>query len=200
MFQIIYKGIIIGILVSAPIGPVGFLCIQKTLYKGRWYGFFSGLGASFSDFLYAIIVCMSIEIVDGFVEKNRLILQFLSNILLIIFGVYFLVNDPFKNFKKKKRIKSYSYWHDILSVFLLSFSNPFIILLYIGLFDIFNFFLVKSVKIFGIFCIFVGNVSWWFVITYLVDKLRKFFNIQKLYIVNVIIGIITIFFGFWNLL
>lgn len=51
----IFKGILIGIVASAPMGPVGVLCIQRTLNKGRWYGLVTGIGATISDFIYALI-------------------------------------------------------------------------------------------------------------------------------------------------
>ena len=52
MLGIVSKGIIIGVLVSAPMGPIGMLCIQRTLNKGRWHGFVTGLGAALSDVIY----------------------------------------------------------------------------------------------------------------------------------------------------
>ena len=55
IFDILWKGFIIGVVVSAPLGPVGVLCIQRTLNKGRWYGFITGLGASLSDIAYALL-------------------------------------------------------------------------------------------------------------------------------------------------
>ena len=51
MLGLISKGIVIGVLVSAPMGPIGMLCIQRTLNKGRWHGFVTGLGAALSDLL-----------------------------------------------------------------------------------------------------------------------------------------------------
>ena len=53
--EMIIKGLLIGIIASAPMGPVGILCIQRTLNKGRWEGFATGAGASLSDIIYAII-------------------------------------------------------------------------------------------------------------------------------------------------
>ena len=53
--DIIVKGMIVGILCSAPMGPVGVLCVQRTLNKGRWHGFVTGLGATLSDFIYALL-------------------------------------------------------------------------------------------------------------------------------------------------
>ena len=55
MFEFILKGIIIGICVSAPVGPIGILCIQRTLTKGKKVGIITGLGATFSDLFYAMI-------------------------------------------------------------------------------------------------------------------------------------------------
>ena len=55
ILSLMFKGILIGILASAPMGPVGVLCIQRTLNKGRWYGFVTGIGASVSDIIYALI-------------------------------------------------------------------------------------------------------------------------------------------------
>ena len=57
MLGIVSKGIIIGVLVSAPMGPIGMLCIQRTLNKGRWHGFVTGLGAALSDVIYAALTC-----------------------------------------------------------------------------------------------------------------------------------------------
>ena len=55
VFEEIMKGFLIGVLASAPMGPVGILTVQRTLNKGRWEGFATGIGASISDILYAII-------------------------------------------------------------------------------------------------------------------------------------------------
>ena len=59
----IFKGLIIGILASAPMGPVGILCVQRTLNKGRWYGFVTGLGATASDLFYALITGLGMSFV-----------------------------------------------------------------------------------------------------------------------------------------
>ena len=53
--DIVFKGILIGLIASAPMGPVGVLCVQRTLNKGRWYGFITGIGAAVSDMIYALV-------------------------------------------------------------------------------------------------------------------------------------------------
>ena len=54
ILDFVFKGILIGVIASAPMGPVGILCIQRTLNKGRWYGFVTGIGAACSDIVYAL--------------------------------------------------------------------------------------------------------------------------------------------------
>ena len=65
MLGIVSKGIIIGVLVSAPMGPIGMLCIQRTLNKGRWHGFVTGLGAALSDVIYAALTCLGMGQLRG---------------------------------------------------------------------------------------------------------------------------------------
>ena len=59
----ILRGLAIGILISAPMGPIGVLCIQRTLNNGRRSGFASGAGAASSDFVYAVVAGFSISMI-----------------------------------------------------------------------------------------------------------------------------------------
>jgi threonine/homoserine/homoserine lactone efflux protein len=195
MIHIIHRGILIGILVSAPMGPIGLLCLQRTLYKGRWHGFFSGVGAAFSDLFYALITCMGMGIVIAFIEDNQSVLQIAGSILLMLFGIYTYKSDPSKSLRKPKH--TYSFSQDALSAFFLTFSNPFIIFLFIALFARFNFIspdedeALHSVII-GLISIFAGAVLWWFILTTVVGKLRKVFKERGLLIMNRFVGIVII--------
>ena len=71
MLGIVSKGIIIGVLVSAPMGPLGMLCIQRTLNKGRWHGFVTGIGAALSDVIYAALTCLGMGVVVNYVKANQ---------------------------------------------------------------------------------------------------------------------------------
>ena len=77
--NLLFKGILIGIIASAPMGPVGILCIQRTLNKGRWYGFVTGIGAAISDIIYALITGFGMSFVMNMVNNSRY--QFLLQIL-----------------------------------------------------------------------------------------------------------------------
>lgn len=67
----IFKGILIGIVASAPMGPVGVLCIQRTLNKGRWYGFVTGVGATVSDFIYALITGFGMSFIVDIINNTQ---------------------------------------------------------------------------------------------------------------------------------
>jgi threonine/homoserine/homoserine lactone efflux protein len=185
---------VIGVLVSAPLGPAGLLCIQRTLYKGRWHGFCSGIGAAFSDFFYALITCMGMGIVITFIEDNQSLLQIAGSILLMVFGVYIYRSDPSKSFRKPKH--TYSYSQDILSAFALTLSNPLIIFLFIALFARFNFISQEDKAesiVLGMTGILAGALIWWFIVTSVIGKLRKVFNERGLLIMNRTLGIIILF-------
>ena len=67
--ELILKGIMIGIIVSAPMGPVGVMCIRRTLNKGRWHGFMTGIGASMSDLAYAAVTAFGMSFVFDFINN-----------------------------------------------------------------------------------------------------------------------------------
>ena len=196
MIDVVCKGIIIGILISAPMGPIGLLCVQRTLNKGRWHGFFSGLGASFSDLFYAVITCMGMGFIVSFVEDNQYILQIIGSILLMFYGVYTFYSNPSKSLKRSKDgTRTNSYYQDSITAFFLTLSNPFIIFLYLALFARFNFILPEDKlysMILGLLSVFAGALFWWLAITYFVGKLRRIFNVRGLWIMNKIIGAIII--------
>ena len=102
ILDFIFKGILIGIMASAPMGPVGVLCIQRTLNKGRWYGFITGIAASVSDIIYALFTGFGMSFVMNFInnERNRFLLQISGSILLLIFGIYCYRSNPTKKLHK----------------------------------------------------------------------------------------------------
>ena len=112
MLELFIKGIIIGILVSAPMGPVGMLCIQRTLNKGRWHGFITGIGATFSDIIYAVLTCLGMGVVINFVEANQQPLQLAGSIVLGLFGYYIYRSNPIKSLRKGRE-KKLSYTQDL---------------------------------------------------------------------------------------
>ena len=190
---ILWKGFLIGVVVSAPLGPVGVLCIQRTLNKGRWYGFVTGLGASLSDIIYALLTGYGMSFVFDYVNKNLYALQLFGCILLMIFGIYTFRSNPVKSIRPSSGNKG-TYLHNFVTAFFVTFSNPLVIFLYIALFARFAF-VSEGVLVFeavtGYVAILVGAVSWWFFITYSVNKVRARFNLRGIWLLNRLIGTIV---------
>lgn len=168
------------------------LCIQRTLNKGRASGFFTGVGAAFSDVLYALLVGLGMSFIINFVEENQILLQLFGSLVLLGFGVYIARKNPAKALKARKgRPVKRNFVQDSVTGFFFTFSNPLIIFLIIGLYARFNFFThEQSVLgyVAGFLSIIVGALSWWFVITYFVSKMRGHFNVRSMWLINIIIG------------
>lgn len=193
LIELFRTGMIIGILVSAPMGPIGMLCVQRTLSEGRWHGFVSGLGAALSDVIYAAITALSMGLVVNFVEAHQRPLQIFGSLVLGAFGYYIFQANPVKRLRKNNASRL-SLVQDFISAFLLTLSNVLIIFLYIGLFARFSFVFTAGVwdVPIGLFGIATGAILWWFVISYLVSRLRQWFNIRSLSILNRIVGAVII--------
>lgn len=193
ILNILWKGFIIGVIVSAPLGPVGVLCIQRTLNKGRWYGFVTGVGASLSDICYALLTGYGMSFVFDYVNKNIFYLQLLGSIMLLAFGIYTFRSNPVRSIRPTSTNKG-TYLHNFITAFFVTLSNPLIIFLFIGLFARFGF-VGEGVLLFeavtGYVAIAVGALTWWFSITYFVNKVRRQFNLRGIWILNRIIGSIV---------
>ncbi|MDR2498617.1 MAG: LysE family transporter [Tannerellaceae bacterium] len=192
VLDVIWKGLMIGVLVSAPMGPTGALCIQRTLYKGRWHGFFTGLGAMLSDVIYATISCLGLGVIIGFIETNEIWLRWVGSIGLGIFGLYTFGYNPVLKMRAQRE-KPVSYTYDLITGFLLTFSNALIVLLYIGLYAHFNF-VDQEYSLWmlagGIGCIGLGAMIWWFFITWIMSAIKRWvgFNMRDIWIVNRTVG------------
>ena len=192
MINTFITGMIIGVLVSAPTGPLGILCIQRTLHKGRLNGIVTGLGATTSDLVYAVLVGFSMNFVIDFVEQYRFVIQIVGSIILIFFGYKIFTKETEKSIDDEKiGTTNRNLLSTYTSAFGLCFSNPIIIFLFIALFARFNFFSSKSnvyQVLLALSSIFVGALSWWVTLTMIVGSLRKKFKKRGLRILNFITG------------
>ncbi|WP_028897690.1 LysE family translocator [Prevotella sp. HUN102] len=198
ILDFMFKGILIGIIASAPMGPVGILCIQRTLNKGRWYGFITGVGAAVSDVIYALIVGLGMSFIMEPLQnpKYQFALQISGSIILLLFGIFCFLTNPTKKIHKSGNTKG-SLLHNGLTAFLVTFSNPLIILLLMATFAQFAFVQPSQPfeMIVGFTCIPLGALIWWYGLTWLVDKIRGKFDVNGILIINRIIGSVVILFS-----
>ncbi len=140
ILDFIFKGILIGMIASAPMGPVGVLCVQRTLKKGRKYGFVTGIGAAASDIIYAAITGFGMAFVMDFVSnaQTRFYLQIIGSLVLMAFGWYTYRTDPTRNMHQSGQTKG-TLTYNTLTAFLITLSNPLIIFLFMALYAQFAF-------------------------------------------------------------
>jgi threonine/homoserine/homoserine lactone efflux protein len=183
-------------------GPIGMLCVQRTLAKGQLSGFVSGLGAAFSDLLYAIATSLFMGLVVNFVEAHQRPLQIIGSIVIIVFGYFIFRSNPVKSLQPNQEVKQ-TLVQDIVTAFLLTFSNMLIVFLFIGLYAQFGFMLPEhSVRmtIAGLTGVFSGAIIWWLFITFVISLMRSWFNIRGLKIMNKIVGSVIIALAFAGLI
>lgn len=188
--DIIISGALIGILISAPMGPIGMLCIQRTLNKGRMAGFSTGVGAALSDLIYCLLTGFGLSFIEEFINDNKIILQILGSLVLIGFAIYLVQKNPARSLKSPDE-KSSTFISDFITGFLFTFSNPLILFFIIGLFARFNFLLPEFTYYHyaaGYSAIIGGALLWWWVITFFVNKVRSHFNVRSMWLINRIIG------------
>jgi threonine/homoserine/homoserine lactone efflux protein len=181
-------------------GPVGMLCIQRTLNEGKAHGLVTGLGATVGDMLIAllaIIAALGLGFSTEFIQQHEGPLKVIGSVVLIAFGYVVYNKNPSKNLAKIKE-KTTSYWTVFVSSLFLTISNIATLFLYIALFARFN--VIDADKPFGydlitILFIGVGAFLWWLLVTYFVNKLRSRFNPRGLQIFNKIIGVLLIGLG-----
>lgn len=198
ILDFIFKGILIGIIASAPMGPVGILCVQRTLNKGRWFGFITGVGAAISDFIYALIVGLGMSFIMEPLQnpEYQFILQITGSIILLLFGIYCFISNPTKKIHKSGNVKG-TLLHNGLTAFLVTFSNPLIIFLLMATYAQFAF--VQPSRPFemeiGFACIPIGALIWWYGLTWLINKIRGIFDVNGISIINKVIGSIVVLFS-----
>ena len=193
ILDLLVKGLVIGVVVSAPLGPVGVLCIQRTLNKGRWFGFVTGLGAALSDICYALLTGYGMSFMDELILKHQVFLQIVGSIMLFLFGIYTFRSNPVKALRPVSKNRG-TYLHNFVTAFFVTFSNPLIIFLFIGLFARFSFVMpgrAVGFQLVGYLAIIMGALIWWFSTTYFVNKVRTHFNVRGIWVLNRVIGSIV---------
>lgn len=194
-FLLILKGLLVGIIASAPMGPVGVLCIQRTLQKGRSYGIVTGAGAALSDIFYALMTGFGMSFVMDFIdnEQNIFWLKLIGSMMLFIFGVYMFRTDSRKSIHQSTGSKG-TLIHNFTTGFLITLSNPLIIFLFIALFNMFTFVIPGNWfgQCIGYLSIVVGAMLWWLGLTYVINKMRNSFGEKGIQRLNRTIGSIVL--------
>ncbi|MFO7842488.1 MAG: LysE family transporter [Bacteroidales bacterium] len=195
--EFLVKGIIVGFLASIPLGPVGVLCIQRTINKGRISGLFSGMGAATVDSFFALVAALGLTFIINFIEEQQFYIQLFGGGVLIFLGARIFNTNPIQQIRRHRRKKN-KLVEDFLSVLFLTLSNPLAVFLFVAAFAGIGLVTTKdssfksSLIIAGVF---LGALLWWASLTFFVDLFRKKFRLKQLWWINKIAGILIVVFG-----
>jgi threonine/homoserine/homoserine lactone efflux protein len=193
---LIAKGILIGLLVSIPLGPIGVLVIQRTVNKSRIAGLLSGMGAALSDTVYAIIAGFSLTFIIDFIRENEILFQSIGAVVVLALGIHIFFKNPVTDLRRNK-LRGNTHFQDIISSFLVTFSNPLTVFVFLAVFT------SSGVAInleepyhsfFVILGIFLGAFIWWFSLSGIVSLFKHKINLRILWWINKTAGVIIVLF------
>jgi threonine/homoserine/homoserine lactone efflux protein len=197
LLEILLKGILLGLAVSMPLGPIGIILINRTIKRGMLSGFFSGLGLASADTLLAVLAALGFNFILSFINQERFIISVIAGLIIIGIGLKIFLSNPVKDIRHKDKANK-SLWRDYYSVFVLSISNPYTIFIFVAFFsgvhingnvkpELVPFFLVPGV--------FIGTITWWFFLSYFVSRFKKNIRLRVIVRVNKVAGIVVIVIG-----
>jgi threonine/homoserine/homoserine lactone efflux protein len=194
-FSIFLRGLIIGFSIAAPVGPIGVLCIRRTLAEGRASGFISGLGAATADAIYGCIAGFGLTFISSFLISQQLWFRVIGGTFLCYLGIKTLLARPAE---KAASAKGYGLAGAYASTFLLTLTNPMTILSFAAIFAGLGVGSTGGNYVFAgllVLGVFLGSAAWWLILSGVVGVFRTKFDISRLRWVNRISGIIITGFG-----
>lgn len=190
----------IGFSIAAPVGPIGIICIRRTLATGRWSGLISGLGAATADAFYGSIAAFGLAFISTFLINQSTWLRLGGGIFLIFLGMRIIFSAPEEFAAANPGLENHrNLLSDYLSTFFLTISNPLTILSFAAIFTGFGAAYIEGRNylsaVLMVLGIFLGSCSWWFVLTYITSLFRNRINNATMRWVNRIAGAIITVFG-----
>ncbi len=194
--SLLFKGIFLGLCVAIPVGPIGILCINRTIKKGYVSGVMSGLGATTADFLYGIIAALGVKLVTDFLSYYKNWFHFIGFIFLIVVGISILTKKP----KDPEMMipESKGLFKDYLTSLLLTLTNPLTIFFFIAVFtsfDAINVSILNAIPL--LLGVLIGSGGWWFILCGLTMKFKKKMSFRFLKNIDLISGILILGFSIY---
>ena len=197
--DLLFRGLIIGISIAAPVGPIGVLCIRRTLAQGTAAGFVSGLGAATADALYGCVAGFGLTFISGLLVQQQVWFRLVGGLFLCYLGARAFLAEPAQEpaeDRKGSLLKAYA------STLFLTLTNPMTILSFaaifagLGLASAAQCYASAVVMVAGVFA---GSALWWLTLSGGVSFFRKRFSLTVLHWVNRISGIVITGFGVFSL-
>jgi threonine/homoserine/homoserine lactone efflux protein len=195
----VLRGLMLGLSIAAPVGPVALLCMRRTLAQGRLHGFVSGLGAASADLIYGAIAALGLTSLSGFLVAQQSWVRLVGGLFLVYLGVRTLTSKPASRAAAARPgglLVSYA------STLLLTLTNPITILSFVAVFAGLGLatpmatYAAAGLLVLGVF---LGSALWWLVLSMMVGSLRSRSTPRAMLWVNRLSGLAILGFGFYAL-
>jgi threonine/homoserine/homoserine lactone efflux protein len=201
------KGLLIGLSISAPLGPIGILCMNRTLTEGPRMGFICGLGAATADALYALAGTIALSAIAQWIVDDRVALRILGGVFLVYLGARTFMR-PTIVLPASGKIPSVlpPGWHAAFtSTFLLTLANPLTLMSFAALFAGLG--VVPASIVSGpgsaaaalVVGVFLGSALWWLILSSVIGRLRHLIGVNTLTVINRLCGTVLTAFGIYAL-
>jgi threonine/homoserine/homoserine lactone efflux protein len=201
--DVFLKGMMIGLLIAVPLGPIGILCIRRTLVSGMASGLASGLGAALADSLYGVIAAFGLAAVAAFMAKYTVALRLAGGAFLFLLGLKAI----FRGGREEEEIPApLRETHDLgdlvgdfFSTLFLTLSNPVTIIVFMAIFAGMDFvaeFEADHARPFMLVAgVFSGSFLWWCVLSFGIGKLRHRLDKKIMRLLNLVSGAVLVGFA-----
>jgi threonine/homoserine/homoserine lactone efflux protein len=193
--ELFIKGFIIGFSIAAPVGPIGILCIQRTLSEGNIQGLVTGLGAATADAIYGFIAAFGLTLISNFLVEQSVWFRLIGGLFLCYLGIKAFLSKPQEPVLS---LKNHTIFSAYGTTFFLTLTNPMTILFFAGVFAGLG--LVSESILYAsaglmVIGVFIGSASWWLFLSGATSILRNKINDHKLTWINKISGLVILVFG-----
>ena len=192
------KGLAIGVAIAAPVGPIGVLCIRRSLLEGRQVGLATGLGAATADAIYGCVAAFGLTAISSALVGYRSWLGFLGGLFLCYLGVRTFTSSAAAQVAETQGRGLLSAY---LSTFFLTLTNPMTILSFVAVFAGFGLgsspnYLAAGVLVTGVF---IGSALWWLLLSSGVGLFQSRIGSGWMRVINRLSGCIIFAFGIYSL-
>ena len=191
LFVFLLKGIAVGIVIAVPVGPVGVMCVRRTILEGKRAGFVSGLGAATADALFGCVAAFGLTFVSDWLIGYHQWLRIAGGCYLLYVGGSALLAEP--ESKQSSEPDAEGLLRDFLSTFALTLTNPITILAFLGIFSALGLsgadatFSRAAILVLGVW---LGSLLWRLALTFGLGSLFRSFEARHLKWINRASGII----------
>jgi threonine/homoserine/homoserine lactone efflux protein len=194
-FGHLLQGIGLGLAIAAPVGPIGLLCIRRSLTQGQWIGLATGLGAATADGLYGTVAGFGLTAVSALLVAQAVWLRLIGGLFLCYLGIKAILSKPPE---AGAELSPQSLWTAYGSTFLLTLTNPATILSFIAIFaglgivDAERSWLSSAALVIGVF---LGSALWWLGLSWGVASFKRMLTPAILIWLNRLAGMAIFAFG-----